>query len=326
MISSLLCLRAHSVQDLVILRFIQALGGCAAQVAAMAMIRDFFPVQETAKILSLLILILGVSPLLAPTIGSFMTVHWGWSSVFVVLAAFVFILLMVVIFRLPEGHQPDHTISLHPALIAQNFAIILKNPQFYTFALAGAFSFAGVLVYVAGAPIIFMGSFHVTTEGFGAIFAGLSVGFIGSNQINILLLRRYNSAQIFRGALWLECVMILFFLAGTYYHWFGLATTLALLFVLLSCLGLTYPNAAALALAPFHKNAGSASALLGFVQIGAAALASACVGIFDSKAMLPVLVIFAATAWIALLIFTLGGRNLPAANPSGEDSSTPVLH
>jgi len=326
MLASLLCMRAHTVQSLVILRFVQALGGCAAQVAAMAMVRDFFPVQETAKILSLLILILSVSPLFAPTIGSFVTITLGWRWVFIVLAALVLALLFVVFFFLPEGHNPDHAIELHPLPIARNFLAILKHPQFYTFALAGAFSFAGVLVYVAGAPIIFMGSFHVTPQGFGAIFAGLSVGFIGSNQINILLLRRYTSAQIFHGALLLECVMTLFFLAGTYCHWFGLPATLMLLFVLLSCLGLTYPNAAALALAPFDKNAGSASALLGFVQIGAAALASACVGIFNSKAILPVLVIFAATAWIALLIFTLGRRNLSPESHPAKNGAAAASH
>ena len=326
MLASIFCMQARTVHSLVVLRFVQALGGCAAQVAAMAMVRDFFPVKDTAKILSLLILILGVSPLLAPTIGSFVAGALGWQWVFVVLAAFVFVLLLVVFFLLPEGHRPDPTISLHPVPIFRNFAAILEYPQFYTFALAGAFSFAGVLVYVAGSPIIFLDYFHVTPKGYGAIFAGLSVGFIGSNQVNIMLLRRFGSAQIFRGALLLECVMTIFFLVGTYYHWFGLAATLAQLFILLSCLGLTYPNAAALALAPFDKNVGSASALLGFIQIGAAALTSACVGIFDSKTILPVLVIFAATAWIALAIFTWGRRNLATEDPVPKNEAAAIVH
>ena len=326
MLASIFCMQARTVHSLVVLRFVQALGGCAAQVAAMAMVRDFFPVKDTAKILSLLILILGVSPLLAPTIGSFVAGALGWQWVFVVLAAFVFVMLLVVFFFLPEGHRPDTTISLHPVPIFRNFAAILEYPQFYTFALAGAFSFAGVLVYVAGSPIIFLDYFHVTPKGYGAIFAGLSVGFIGSNQVNIMLLRRFTSAQVFRGALMLECAMALFFLVGTYYQWFGLAATLVQLFILLSCLGLTYPNAAALALAPFDKNVGSASALLGFVQIGAAALASACVGIFNSKTIMPVLVIFAATAWIALAIFTWGRRNLASEDPIPKNEAAAIVH
>src|SRR5580693_6329267 len=77
-VASILCLFAHSVQWLVAMRFLQALGGCAAQVAAMAMVRDFFPVHETPRIISWLILILGVSPLLAPTVGGLVASQWGW--------------------------------------------------------------------------------------------------------------------------------------------------------------------------------------------------------------------------------------------------------
>ena len=326
MVASVICMYARSVESLIVLRCVQALGGCAAQVATMAMVRDFFPVKESAKILSLLILILGVSPLFAPTIGSFVAVSLGWQWVFVVLATLVLVLLAVIFFFLPEGHRPDASISLAPLPIMRSFIYILKNHQFHTYALAGAFSFAGVLVYVAGSPIIFMDSFHVTPKQYGAIFAGLSVGFIGSNQINILLLRKFTSAQIFHGAIILECIVSLFFIAGIYYGWFGLATTLLLLFVLLSSLGLTYPNAAAMALAPFEKNVGSASALLGFLQIGAAAVTSSCVGLFDSHSIMPVIVIFAATAWIALLIFHLGKRNIPVHSHVTTGETATMVH
>src|SRR5262249_32464239 len=150
------------------------------------------------------------------------------------------------------------------------------------------------------------------------IFAGLSVGFIGSNQINILLLRRFTSAQIFHRAILLECVTSVVFLVGTYNGWFGLAPTLVLLFILLASLGLTYPNAAALVLALLNKKIGSGSRLLGFLQIGAAALTSSCVGLFDSQSIMPVLVIFTATAWVALGIFTWGKRNLSAQVPVNQ--------
>jgi len=312
---SVACMFVRTKEALILLRCFQALGGCAAAVGAMAMVRDFFPVDESAKILSLLILILGVSPLFAPTIGSFIAAYLGWQWVFAVLAILVFVLMAIVFFFLPEGHAPDPSISLRPKPIFLDFIYILKNTQFHTFALAGAFSFAGVLVYVAGSPIIFMGSFHVTQKVYSYTFAGLSVGFIGSNQVNILLLRKFTSAQIFQGAILLECIVSVVFLAGTYFGWFGLPATLVLLFVLLSSLGLTYPNAAAMALAPFDKNIGSASALLGFLQIGAAALTSSCVGLFDSKGIMPVLVIFAATAWVALFIFRWGKGHLPFAVP-----------
>ena len=323
---SIACVFVKTKEPLIALRCFQALGGCAAQVAAMAMVRDFFPVKESAKILSLLILILGVSPLCAPTLGTLVSIHLGWQWVFVILATLMSILLAVVFFFLPEGHRPDKSISLKPIPIALDYMYIFKNKQFHTFALAGAFSFSGVLVYVTGSPIIFMDYFHLKKSVYSFIFAGLSVGFIGSNQVNILLLRKYTSAQIFYGAILLECVVSALFLTGTYLGWFGLPATLVLLFILLSSLGLTYPNAAAMALAPFNKNVGSAAALLGFLQIGAAALTSSCVGLFNSKSIMPVLVIFAATAWVALLIFTWGRRHLPVQDQVPVNEAAVVVH
>jgi len=322
--ASLLCLRSRTVEWLVAMRFVQALGGCAAQVASLAMVRDFFPVKDTAKIISLLILILSVSPLLAPTVGGFVATHWGWQWVFVVLALVAFLNLAIVFWWLPEGHQPDRTVSLRFMPIFRNFAAVLKEPQFITYALSGAFAFSGLLVYVAGSPIIFMEVFHVSPRAFGAIFAGLAVGFIGSNQVNVLLLRRFTSEQIFRAALWVECPAALLFLVGTIYGWFGLASTLVLLFIALSSLGLAYPNAAALAMSPFDHNIGSASAMLGFLQIGVSGLASAAIGIFDSHSMRPVTLILAATSWIGMAILVIGKRSIPALRFIEEKGATPI--
>jgi DHA1 family bicyclomycin/chloramphenicol resistance-like MFS transporter len=326
MAASLLCLPARTVEWLVSMRFVQALGGCAAQVASMAMVRDFFPVKETARIISLLILILGVSPLLAPTFGSYVSIHWGWQWVFIILTAVVFINLIVCFFFLPEGHQPDKSVSLRPGPIMRGFAEILAQPQFVTYALSGAFAFSGLLVYVAGSPVIFMDVFHVNAKTFGMIFAGLAVGFIGSNQINVLLLKKFTSEQIFRGALWVECPVSLLFLVGIVNGWFGLGVTLVLLFIILSSLGLAYPNAAALALVPFDHNIGSASAMLGFLQIGVSGLASAAIGVLDSHQLLPIVLILAGTSWIGLGILAIGKRRIPKLKYVEETGATPILH
>ncbi len=325
-VASLLCTISSSVGWLISMRFLQALGGCAAQVAAMAMVRDFFPVQETAKIISLLILILGVSPLLAPSVGGYVALHLGWPWVFILLGLFALMMIIVCAVWLPEGHLPDPTVSLRIAPILHNFATVLREPQFITYALAGAFAFSGLLVYVAGSPIVFMEVFHVSAKTFGAIFAGLSVGFIGSNQINILLLRKFSSQQIFRGALFVECPTALLFLIGTICGWFGLSTTVVLLFIILSSLGLAYPNAAALAMAPFDRNIGSASAMLGFLQVGVSSLASASIGIFDSHTMAPVTLILAGTSWIGLAILWIGKRRIPQLRFVEEAGATPLPH
>jgi DHA1 family bicyclomycin/chloramphenicol resistance-like MFS transporter len=158
--------------------------------------------------------------------------RWGWQWVFIVLSAFVLVMMAVTAWVLPVGYEPDRSVELRPLPILRNYAAVLKEPQFLTYALAGSFAFAGLLVYVASSPIVFMEVFHVSAKQFGAIFAGLSVGFIGSNQINILLLKKYSSERIFLGAMLLVCPAALLLLVGTLLGWFGLWSTLVLLFVI----------------------------------------------------------------------------------------------
>jgi DHA1 family bicyclomycin/chloramphenicol resistance-like MFS transporter len=304
------CIFSGSIESLIAFRFLQALGGCAAQVAAVTMVRDFFPAEERTKVFSLLVLILGAAPLLAPTVGSFVAANLGWQAVFIVLAGMIALLVAVVFFFLPEGHEPDESVSLKFNPILVNFASVLKDPQFYTYALAGAFAFAGLLVYVAAAPIIFMDVFGVGAQTFGGIFALLSIGIIGGSQVNLLLSRWFKSERIFQVALLCQCAISVVFLVGTISGLFGLIATIILFFVFLLCLGILSPNATALALAPFGKNAGSASALLGFLQIGTGALASSGVGVFGSGSPLPAISILSATSLVALLILTAGKQTI----------------
>src|SRR4051812_14290937 len=179
---SLLCAHPADLRMLIALRFVQAMAGCVAQVAALAMVRDFFPATESARILSLLFLVIGVSPLLAPSMGSLFLQWLGWPWIFVALACFTLVTVFVVLFFLPESHAPDHSISLKPRDIIPNFLQILTTPQFCIYAFSGAFSIAGLFVYVAGSPLIFMDGFHVSGRVFGGIFALLTMGFILGSQ------------------------------------------------------------------------------------------------------------------------------------------------
>lgn len=308
--ASIACVFSASVEVLIAFRFLQAIGGCVAAVASTAMVRDFFPPQEGAKVFSMLMLILGTSPLLAPTVGGFVTTAFGWHAVFIILAVIVFIILMVTFFLLPEAHMPDLSVSLRPTPIIKNFASIMKEPQFYTYALAGGFSFSGLFAYVAGSPAIFMDVFQISAQAYGGIFALLSLGFIGASQVNILLLRHYQNEQIFRGALICQLIISVVFMAGHVNGGYGVVTMILFFFAYLACVGLIYPNAAALALAPFTKNTGSASALLGFLQIGCGALASAAIGIFDAPSSLPTASIFLGTVLIGFFILSYGKRSI----------------
>jgi MFS transporter, DHA1 family, multidrug resistance protein len=319
---SLGCAFAPNMHMFVALRFLEALGGCVAQVGAIAMVRDFFPVKESAKVFSLLFLMIGTSPLLAPTIGSAMMGWLGWRWIFVLLAAIAFVILETIFFFLPEGHEPDRSVSLRPGPIFSGFWSIFRQPQFLTYTLAGAFSFAGLFAFVAGSPVIFMDGFHMGTKAFGITFAVLVMGFIGGNQVNVFLLRKFTSQQIFLAALIVQVFIGTIFFLGARLHFIDLHSTLVLFFIFLSCIGLTYPNAAAIGLAPFTTDAGRASALLGFLQTGTGAVISMCIGLLGVQAVVALLAATALTALVILLVGRTRVRELVA----NEESEAVVVH
>jgi MFS transporter, DHA1 family, multidrug resistance protein len=309
-IATIGCFTTSSIEALWLIRFIQAIGGCVASVATMAMVRDFFPVEKSAGIISLLVLILGASPLLAPTVGSFIIAAWGWHTVFIALAAITGIILLLVFFFLPEGHTADKTISLKPIPILLGFKEVLVEPRFYVYALAGSFSFAGLFVYVAHSPAIFMNHFLLSEKLYGAVFAVLSIGFIGGSQLNHLLSKKFTNQQILKAVLMVQAFIAGIFVLGAFNDWYGLTAVITFLFLLLSCCGISYPNAAALCMAPFSKNAGTASALLGFIQIGIGGLISASAGALKINPVTSIAGVMTGTIIIALLILLTAKKNL----------------
>jgi MFS transporter, DHA1 family, multidrug resistance protein len=314
--ASLGCIAVRSPGLFIAFRLLQALGGCVAQVGAIAMVRDFFPARESAKILSLLMLVLSVSPLFAPTIGGLVATTIGWAWIFVILAAFALFLIIVIGLLLPEGHQPDAEISLRPRAVLKGFVAIIRHPQFYTYAFGGAFAFAGLFVYVTGSPIIFIDSFHVGPRAYGLIFAALAMGFIGGSQLNIWLTRRHGDRKIFRLAVICQNIIMLVILGGTLGGWYGLTANIVLLMLYLPFCGMAYPNAAAIALEPFSKNIGSASALLGFLQMSIGAFASTGVGFLQASSALPIFAVMATTAVIGLVILLANERRVLVARAS----------
>lgn len=310
LLASFGCTLSWDITSLVVFRFLQALGGSVAWVGAVAMVRDFFPVEASARIYSLLFLIIGVSPLLAPTVGGLIVTSFGWQSIFIFLILITLIIILFVIFYLPEGHAPDPTISIRLKPMILTFFDILKNPVFRKYVFAGAFSFSTLFIYVAGSPIIFMEMYHVSPNVYGGIFALLSVGFIGGGQVNILLTKKFSSEKIFRASLIAQVITSALFLIGVATQVLGLYGIIAMFFICLSCLGLTNPNGNALALAPFTRTVGSASALLGFIQIGVASLMSFGVGLFNATNALPSVFLMSATSAIALVML-LASKSSP---------------
>ena len=170
---------------------------------------------------------------------------------------------------------------------ANGFILVLKQPQFCTYAFTGSIAAAGLYAYLAGSPHLFMELFKVTEKQYGWIFAMIALGLILSSQLNSLLLRRFTSEQIIRVALFCQSLTGITLFLATLNSLLGLFSTIFLMLIFLSCQGFTFPNSSALSMAPFSANAGTASALMGAVQLGIGALTSAIVSFLTSHNALP---------------------------------------
>ncbi len=306
--ASLACAYAPTANALIGIRFLQALGSCAGMVASRALVRDIFPVSENAKVFSLLMLVLAISPIIAPTLGGYVTAAFGWQSIFFILASIGAVTIVLVYFTLPNGREPNTSLSLHPRRVTSDFLGVAKVPQFYTYAFAGAVASSGLYAYVAGSPFVFMEIYKVSERHYGWIFAFIAVGLIGGSQVNTFLLKKYSSEQIIRVTLFFQCLAGISLVLGTWFHFLGLYSTIFLIWVFLSTQGFAFPNSSALSLAPFTKNAGTASALMGAIQLGIGAVSTALVSVLNNGTAMPMAAVMCACAISSFTILLIGRR------------------
>lgn len=306
LVTSILCAFVINADQLIIMRFFQALGSCAGMVAARALVRDLFPVAENAKVFSYLMLVIALSPIIAPTAGGYLTSAFGWQAIFITLAGISLFTLIAAWLWLPAGQKPDRGKSLKPIPIIKGFIEVAKIPQFYTYALVSAISASGLYAYIAGAPNLFLGIYKVTKNQFGWIFAIIALGMTIASQANTVLLKKYSSETISIWALICQVTTGIILVAFSYFGWLNLYTTAAVIMVYMATQGFVYPNTSALSLAPFSKSAGSASALMGAVQLGIGALSTAIVNALTGSNGLPMeitMLLCGLTAFTLLLIF-----------------------
>lgn len=325
-LASLGCVFVTDIDTFIGLRFVQAVGSCAATVASVSMVRDLFPVKDIPKVFSMLMLVVGLSPMLAPTIGGYITADYGWHTVFFILMCMGIVILFASQIVLPNTYLPDTSISLKPRPIITNFIRIIKEPQFYTYAFAGAIAFSGLFTYVAASPIVFMDIFKVDAKTYGWIFAFMSLSFISASQVNSLLLRKFKSEQMIFGALISQSFIVILFLILSINDLLGLYGTIIMLFLFLACLGISNPNTAGLTLAPFARNAGSASALMGAIQLGLGAFVSFAVGIFVDNSVVPMVIIMTITTILAMIILIFGRRNIKRTITNSTDEEIAIAH
>lgn len=295
-ISSLLCATSNDVTHLITYRFFQAVGSCAGMVISRAVVRDLYKPQDAARVFSLLMLIMGVAPILAPVLGGFLSDTSGWRSIFWVLCSISALTFLLMFFLLKETHQ--EVIPLSPQNMLRNYSQIIRDRSFLSNALGLAFTNAGMFSYITGSSFVFVKHFGVSPTTYGWIFGMNAFGIIGCSQINGILLSKFNADKI------LKSVLLYGVLAA------GLLSLLSVinppmiliclgLFLYLPIMGIVGPNASAMALSHQKKLAGSASALLGTIQFSISGLMSALVSTFHDGTIRPICFIIFICAFMA---------------------------
>lgn len=305
-IASVGCAFTNSVEALIAMRFLQAVGGCAGMVSAQALVRDLFPADKTAQAFSLMTLVVAISPMIAPTVGGYMTVAFGWHSLFLLLAVITFLMIVSVYFYLPIGKKADPSISLKPVSVVKNFYTVMRQPQFLVYTLTGGFAAAAPFAYIAGSADVFMNIYGASPQEYGWIFAGIAALIIGTTQLNHVLLRKYTSQQVIKVNIMVQSFFGVALILGTWFGWYDKFSLIILIGLFLAGHGLTNPNATALALAPFSKHTGSAASLGGSFRMAMGGVGSALVSAFYNGTAMPMIAIMTGCVLVGGLLLLAG--------------------
>lgn len=274
-------------------------------VIARAVVRDRFHEREAARFFSLLMLVTGLAPILAPSVGGQLVVFFSWRTIFWTLAGFGLLGFVAVSILLPESLPVERRTQGGVGEALRVYARLLRDRAFMRYALSGALVISGMFTYIFGSPFVFMQIYGVRPERFGWIFGSIALGLIGASQLNRFLLARVAGAGILSRALVVTATagLALLITAGTGIG--GLAGLLVPLFVYIASLGFVLPNVIATALASQGGNAGTASALLGTLQFGAGASVGIVLGALGAGTAVPMAALIAVCGLAALAVHRL---------------------
>ncbi len=300
-LASFACAFASSADLLILMRFLQALGASAGVVVARACVRDFFPPQDAPRVFAHMMLVLGAAPLLAPLLGGYILIGFGWRAIFILQGVLGLFGFAVVYFRLTGTHTGAHR-ALHPFKILRDFGILLSDRRFSAYAFAAAASNAGLFAYITASPHVFINIYHVPAEQFGWFFGGIACALIVASQVAARLLHLYSAQQVLVAAQILQLLSGVALVGFAASGFGGIWTISFCLMLYVGFNGAVTPAASGLAMAPFGLNAGMASALLGTVQFSGAALVSLGVGATSPETAIPMALIIALCAGIGTVV------------------------
>ncbi|MDD2309538.1 MAG: multidrug effflux MFS transporter [Desulfuromonadaceae bacterium] len=302
--SAIGCACVRTGEGLLFWRVVMAVGGGAGMVISRAVVRDLYDTTEAARMFSLLMLVMGVAPILAPIAGGQILLMTGWRGIFGFLGLFGLISFGAAAADLRETLPVERRIQRSFPEMVATYGQLLRNRHYTRYSIALG-CVAGVnFAYISGAPFFFIELHGISPQQFGFFFGVNACGLIGASQVNRRLLRRFTPQRILHVAFTVNAAASLLLTASLMTGVGGFSVQLVLIFVCLSMTGLLYPNVTALALAPFDRAAGSASALLGTIQYTLGASAGVLVGMLHNGSAVPMTATMAACGvmgWSAVI-------------------------
>lgn len=308
-LASVGCALTTDVQTLVVLRFLQGLGAAAGMAIPRAVVRDLHTGTEAARIMSLLMLVFSVSPILAPLVGSGMIALTGWRGVFWAVALASVAGLALVYSSLTETRTQGDRLESSLGSALRSYGVLLRDRHYLGLVGIASTALAGFFVYLAGSPFVMIDHYGLTPTQYSLAFGVNAASFFGAAQCTAMLGRRFGLVNVVKGAATASGVvmmlLLIYYLAGGDSLW----VLIALYFVASGFMGLVIPTTSVLALEQHGSIAGTASALMGTLQMLGGALAMAIVSLFANGEPLPMVVGMASGALIgvALTWLTLGG-------------------
>ena len=263
---AVVCATAHSIETLIAARFLMGLGGSAGLVVARAIVRDLFEEREAARFYSMMMVIGGIGPIVAPFLGSLLLTHFDWRAIFWTIAVFGGFCVVAALWYIPETLAREKRMQGHVADVFRAYGRILANRRFLGSALAIGCTSGMLFTYIANSSFIFIELFGVPVAFFGFLFATNSIGLYVGGQSNRWLLRRFTAEDLLRKGMWINMGTALLLVGCAWSGLGGFPLLFGMLFLCLSTLGIIFPNATAIAMQPFAAEAGGASALLGILQ------------------------------------------------------------
>lgn len=316
-IGSVGCAMSGSIEWLIAFRFIQGIGASSVMVIPRAIIRDLHTGIEATRLMSLVMLVLSVSPILAPLTGSALIVPFGWRAVFVAVTIVAVLGIILVMVCLPETRPPEDRISVSFGSVFGGFGQLLRHGRFLGLTFIGALGMSSFFAFLASSSFIYIDHFGLTPTQYSIAFSANAAGFIGASQATALLGSRFGMARVVTVATFLHAAFAVILLALTLMGLTGLPVLIGLLFVAFACLGLVIPSVMVLALDDHGPIAGMASALGGTLQMVTGGAMIVLVSLFFDGTALPMVTTIAlcASGALVLALITLRHRGV-AAQPA----------